>query len=121
MKIPATLFSCFVGTASLTAPSMAVTYPVSGKWGQSASSAKGPIECHGRRVMSFNSNQRTGGMRAYRNRSRTAILRRPIRIVDEFTNGQISDGHTFYTPRLVDAEHIVVQLPQGTVTLQRSK
>ena len=56
-----------------------------------------------------------------RNRSRTAILRRPIRIVDEFTNGQISDGHTFYTPRLVDADHIVVQLPQGTVTLQRSK
>jgi hypothetical protein len=41
------------------------------------------------------------------------------RIVDEFTNGQISDGHTSYMLRVVDADHIVVQSPQGTVTLQR--
>jgi hypothetical protein len=124
MKITATLFACLIGTAALTAPAMAASYPVSGKWGQSASSTKGPIECHGRRVMSFNGNQRTdstGGVRAYRNRSVTADGPSQYRIVDVFTNGLISDARTSYTLRQVDADHIVMRSPQGTVTLQRCK
>ncbi len=111
-------------TTALAAQASAATYPVSGKWGQSASSTKGAIECHGRRVMSFNGNQRTdstGGVRAFRNRSVTADGPSQYRIVDEFSNGQISDGHTSYTLRQVDADHIVVQSSQGTVTMQRCK
>jgi hypothetical protein len=124
MKTPAILLACLIGTAAFAAPAMAASYPVSGRWGQSASSAKGPIECHGRRVMSFNGNRRTdstGGVRAFRNRSVTADGPSQYRVVDEFSNGQISDGHMSYTLRQVDADHIVVQSSQGTVTLQRCK
>ena len=111
-------------TAALAAPAMGASYPVSGKWGQSASSKKGAIECHGRRVMSFNGDQRTdsgGSVHAFQNRSITADGPSQYRIVDVFTTGQISDGHTSYTLRQVDADHIVVQSPQGTVKLQRCK
>ena len=55
---------------ALAAPALADTYPVSGRWGQSASTQKGPIECHGRRVITFSGNQRRdtgGGVPSYRN------------------------------------------------------
>jgi hypothetical protein len=112
-------------TAALAAPALAATYPVSGKWGQSASSTKGAIECHGRRVISFNGNRRTdstGGVRAFRNRSVTADGPSQYRIVDEFSNAQMSDARTTYTMRVIDDDNIVLQLqPGGTVRLQRCK
>lgn len=124
MKTPIKFFICLVGAAALTTPAMAASYPVSGQWGQSASSTKGAIDCNGKRVMSFNGNQRTdstGGVRSFRNRSVTADGPSQYRIVDEFSDGLISDGHTSYTLRQVDADHIVVRSPQGSVTLQRCK
>ncbi len=111
-------------TAALAAPALAGTYPVSGRWGQSADGKPGAIECHGRRVIAFNADQRTdstGGVRAYRNRSVTADGPAQYRIVDEFTTGQISDAHVSYTLRVVDNDHIVMQSPQGTLKLQRCK
>jgi hypothetical protein len=121
MKTPALFLTALICAA---APAMAATYPVSGKWGQSASSAKGAIECHGRRVITFNGDQRTdttGGVRAFRNRSVTPDGPSQYRIVDEFSDGLINDAHTSYTLRQVDADHIVLQSQDGTVTLQRCK
>jgi len=121
MKAPALLLTALVCAA---APALAATYPVSGRWGQSASSKPGAIECHGRRVIAFNGNQRTdsgGSVPAFRNRSVTADGLSQFRIVDEFTNGQISDAHISYTLRQVDADHIVLQMPGGTVKMQRCK
>jgi hypothetical protein len=111
-------------TAALTAPALAGNYPVSGRWGESASSKKGAIDCTGLRVITFNGDQRTdtaGGVRAYRNRSVTDDGPSQYRIVDEFTTGQISDAHVTYTLRVVDSDHIVLQSPQGTLKLQRCK
>ena len=110
--------------AALAAPALAATYPVSGRWGQSASDKKGAIDCHGRRVIAFNGNQRTdsgGSVRAYQNRSVTDDGPGQYRIVDIFSNGQISGGHVSYTLRRIDADHIVLQLQSGTLTLQRCK
>jgi hypothetical protein len=119
-----TILSAMLMTA-LAVPALAGSYPVSGQWGQSASSTKGTIECHGRRVISFNGDQRTdsqGGVRAFRNRSVTADGPSQYRVVDAFTTGQISDAHTTYTLRLIDDDHIELQLEQGgTLTLQRCK
>jgi hypothetical protein len=40
--------------------------------------------------------------------------------VDEFTTGQISNAHTTYMLRLVDDDHIEMQMqPGGTLKLQR--
>jgi hypothetical protein len=111
--------------ATLAQPALADGYPVNGPWGQSSSSDNGAIDCSGKRVITFNGNQRQdskGGVPAYRNKSVTADGPSNYRVVDEFTTGQISNARTSYTLRQVDADHIVMQQQQGgTIKLQRCK
>lgn len=107
---------------ALAAPVQAQVYPVEGRWGQSASTEKGAIDCTGKRVIEFTGNQRTdtdGGVPAYRNQSVTSEGPSNYRIVDEFTTGQISAGHTSYTLRKVDAGHIEMNMDGSAVKLQR--
>jgi hypothetical protein len=107
--------------SALATPALADSYPVSGAWGQSASSEKGAIDCTGKRVITFNGNQRTdsnGGVPAYRNKSVTAVSP-GYRIVDVFTNGQVNNAQVVYTLQLVDADHIVLSGQTGTLKLQR--
>ena len=89
-----TILSALLLTA-LAAPAQAQVYPVEGKWGQSASGEKGPIDCtDSKRVIEFNGDQRTdsnGGVPAYRN-NRWCEGPSSYRIVDEFSTGQISAG-----------------------------
>jgi len=109
--------------ATLSAPALAASYPVSGRWGESASNEKGAVDCSGLRVISFNGDQRTdssGGVPAYRNESVTADGPSRYRIVDVFATGQIS-ARTEYTLTVLDADHIVLQMQGGTLTLQRCK
>jgi hypothetical protein len=114
-------------TAALATPAFAQSssYPISGKWGQSSGDSKGAIDCAGKRVMSFEGNQRTdtgGGVPAYRNRSVTTDGSSQYRVVDEFTNGMISDGHTSYKLRKLDNDHVEMQMQSGgTLKLQRCK
>ena len=77
---------------ALAVPALADGYPVSGRWGQSASTSKGPIECHGRRVITFRGEQRFdtgGGVPAYHIKSVRTDGSDRWRIVDQFTTGQI--------------------------------
>ena len=66
----------------LATPALAQSYPVSGKWGESTSSEKGPIDCtDNRRVIDFSGNQRTdsnGGVPTYWNRSVRVSVSRTI-------------------------------------------
>lgn len=113
--LPAMLL-CALATAAL-----ADDYPVSGSWGQSTSSAKGPISCGGKRVITFDGNQRTdsnGGVPAYRNKSVAGGPRR-YRVVDVFSNGQINNAQVVYTLSLVDADHIEMSGQTGSLKLQR--
>ena len=109
---------------ALGAPAFAASYPVSGQWGESTSPEKGAIDCSVKRVSGFNGDQRTdskGGVPAYRNRSVTPSDG-GYRVVDEFTTGQISNAHTTYTLRQVDADHLEMTQQGGpTLTLQRCK
>jgi hypothetical protein len=114
------LSAMFLGTLAL--PALADNYPVAGPWGQSASSAKGAIDCTGKRVIAFNGNQRTdskGSVPAYRNKSVTQAGASNYRIVDVFTNGQVNNAQTSYTLRLVDADHIEMSGQAGSLKLQR--
>jgi len=109
--------------SALAAPALADSYPVSDAWGQSTSSAKDAIVCAGKRVITFNGNQRTdseGGVPAYRNKSVTPAGASSYRIVDLFSNGQVRNGSVNYTLRLVDADHIEMAMQSGgTLKLQR--
>jgi hypothetical protein len=119
-----TILSVLFLTA-MAAPAFAEAgYPVSGKWGQSTSAEQGPVDCGGLRVIEFNGDERTdsrGGVPGYRIRSVSAEGS-SYRIVDEFTSGQISNGHVSYTLNKLDADHIVLDMqPGGTLKLQRCK
>jgi hypothetical protein len=110
--------------SALAAPVQAQIYPVQGRWGQSTSSEKGAIDCADKRVIEFNGNQRTdsnGGVPSYRNQSVTSEGTSSYRIVDEFSTGQISAGHTSYILRKVDSDHIEMVMEGGAVKLQRCK
>ncbi len=110
--------------AALAAPAYAAVYPVSGKWGQSSTSDKGPVDCSKLRVIAFNGDTRTdsgGSVPAYRNKSVTATGS-TFRIVDEFTTGQIRNGTVSYTLRQIDADHIEMNLQSGgSLKLRRCK
>ena len=111
-------------TAALSAPAFAASYPVSGRWGESTSSKPGSIDCSGKRVIDFNGTTRTdsgGSVRAFQNRSVIADGPSQYRIIDIFSNGQISSGQLSYTLRQVDDDHIVVAMPGATLRLQRCK
>ena len=109
---------------ALAFPALAATYPVAGKWGAGAPPSKDPVDCSKLRVISFDGNQRTdtgGGVPAYRNRSVTPDGATQYRIIDVFSNGQISDGQSAYVLRKVDANHIELTQSAGTLKLQRCK
>lgn len=119
-----TILTALLVTA-LATPALAQSYPVSGKWGESNSSEKGPIDCSdNRRVIDFSGNQRTdsnGGVPEYRNKSVQSVGQSDYRIVDEFSNAQVSAGHTEYTLRKVDSNRIVMDQSGTTLNLQRCK
>jgi hypothetical protein len=111
--------------AALATPALADSYPVSGRWGESDGSQKGAIDCAGKRVITFEGEQRFdtgGGVPAYHNKSVRSDGANQWRIVDEFSNGQISAADTSLTLTKVDADHIVLDLQGGhTLKLQRCK
>ena len=110
---------------TLATPALAQVYPVSGRWGESNSSEKGPIDCSGnRRIVGFFGNQRTdsnGGVPEYRNVSVQSVGQSDYRIVDEFSNAMVSAGHTEYTLRKLDSDRIVMNQSGTVLNLQRCK
>ena len=119
--LPALVCAAFV----LALPAQAGSYPVDGKWGQSASAEKGPIDCGKLRVIAFNGGQRTdsgGGVPAYRNRTVQSSGAGQFRVVDEFSTGQIGNAHVNYTLRLVNADTLELHLEKGgTLRLRKCK
>jgi hypothetical protein len=110
---------------TLATPALAQSYPVSGKWGEINGAQKGPIDCTDRRrVIDFNGNQRTdtnGGVPEYRNKSVQSIGQSDYRIVDEFSNGQVSAGQSEYTLRKIDSDRIVMNQSGTALNLQRCR
>jgi hypothetical protein len=122
MRTLAALIVCLLACLAAM-PALADSYPVSGKWGAGADTQTGPIECAGKRVISFDGNQRqdsNGGVPAYRNKSVTPEGPSSYRVVDEFTTGQINAAHSTYVLHVVDNNHIELAMQRGgTLKLQR--
>ena len=119
-----TILTALLVTA-LATPALAQSYPVSGRWGESNSPEKGPIDCSdNRRVIDFLGNQRTdsnGGVPEYRNKSVQSVGQSDYRIVDEFSNAQVSAGQSEYTLRKIDSDRIVMNQSGTALNLQRCK
>ncbi len=108
-----------------SAPALADTYPVNGRFGVVQSFTDKPPDCSGKRVIAFNGDQRTdskGGVPAYRNRSVQAAGTSSWRVIDIFTTGQISNAQAVYTLRQVkDGQLEMAMQPGGAIKLQRCK
>ena len=119
------LLSLVVAVAALSAPALAGTYPVDGRFGVVTSFSDKPLDCAGKRVVAFNGDQRTdskGGVPAYRNRSVTADGAATWKVIDIFTTGQISNAQAIYTLRAVKADQLEMTMqPGGSLKLQRCK
>jgi hypothetical protein len=118
VTLSAVVLSVLAGSA------LAQVYPVEGRFGESASSEKGTIDCAGKRVIEFRGDQRTdsnGGVPAYRNQSVTSQGASSYRVVDEFSTGQIN-GQVSYALRKIDPDHIEMNMQDGgSVKLQRCR
>jgi hypothetical protein len=111
-----------LAASCLATPALAITYPVSGRWGLSTETEPGPIDCAGKRVISFDDYRRFdsgGGVPDYRvidlvNEADTNFL-----ITEEFHTGQIW-AKIRYTLRLIDSDRIELAMsPGGTLNLKR--
>ena len=104
----------------LAAPALAADYPISGKWTYDDPSAEKAAASCGDKYMEFRGAQRVdtgGGVAQYRNVS-VAGARPAWRVVDEFFTVQIR-GRVTYTLRLVDANHVELQVGGKNVALRR--
>ncbi|HET7681187.1 MAG TPA: hypothetical protein VFK79_13770 [Xanthobacteraceae bacterium] len=117
-KITVILLAC----CCLATPAFALTYPVSGRWGLSAATEPGPIDCAGKRVIRFDPYRRFdtgGGVPDYRVIDLVNEADTTFRITEEFHTGQIR-AQIRYTLRLIDSDRIELAMsPGGTLKLTR--
>lgn len=116
-KFIATLLACCLAT-----PAFAVSYPVSGRWGQSSDPKPGPVDCAGKRVVRFDGERRFdsgGGVPDYRVKEITRQGSTAYRVTEEFNTGQVK-ARINYTLRLVDSDRLELAMsPGGTLKLRR--
>ena len=114
-----------VALVAASAPALADSYPVSGRFGVVPSFTDKPLDCAGKRIVAFNGNQRTdskGGVPAYRNRSVEPAGASRWKVIDIFTTGQISNAQAIYTLHAIDDQHVEMAMqPGGMLKLQRCK
>lgn len=114
-----------IALIALSAPALADTYPVSGRFGVVPSFTDKPPDCAGKRTIAFNGDTRTdsnGGVPAYRNKSVQNAGAQTWRVIDIFTTGQISNAQAVYTLRAVkDGQLEMAMQPGGMIRLQKCK
>ena len=119
------ILTAFMFVCLASAPALAQSYPVSGRWGVGSGGGDGPIDCSNKRVIEFNGSQRSdsnGSVPGYRIKSITANGQGEWRIVDQFTTGQIRNGTIGYTLRRGNANHLELDMQRGgSLKLQRCK
>src|SRR6187200_1712323 len=101
--------------AGIVSAAQADTYPVSGTWTYDNASEKGPAKTCGQKVMRFQGNIRrdTGtSVPEYKNISIDKRGATTWYVVDDFYTLQIR-GRMIYTLRLLDDDHIQLDLEKG--------
>ena len=116
-----TCLAIFVAIAiALGSGAAMADYPVSGKWTYENASDPGPDEACPGRTMEFRGVQRFdtgGGVAQYRNVSVDEAEPKLFAVVDEFFNVQIR-GRVTYALRILDEDHIVLQVVSTGATIQ---
>ncbi len=101
----------------VSAPAFALSYPVSGRYGESSETKPGPIDCTGKRVIRFEDQQRfdsRGGVPAYRMMQLLNEGNDAFTITEEFDTAQIRARYK-YRLRLIDPDRIEIAPVAGAV------
>lgn len=111
--------------AVASAPALADSYPVTGRFGVVPGFTVEPLDCTGQRTIAFAGNQRTdshGGVPAYRNSTVVADGAARWQVTDVFSTGQIANAQAVYTLHALDDRRVEMILQTGgTLMLQRCK
>lgn len=103
----------------------AAAYPVQGKWGQSASTDKQPVDCAHLRTIDFRGERRFdsgGGVPDFRAISVEPQGQNSWRVVEEFRTGQINARNQLTLQVASDPDRIELQLTRGgTIKLRKCK
>ena len=103
IKVAASAAFATLATLLLAAAAQAASYPVQGRWGESASSDKNPIDCTRLRTVDFQGERRFdsgGGVPDFRAISVQPEGQSSFRVVEEFRTGQIN-GRNRLTIRIM--------------------
>lgn len=88
-----TAVSTILATLLLASAAQAASYPVQGRWGESTSSDKDPVDCTRLRTVDFRGERRFdsgGSVRDFRAISVQPEGQSSFRVVEEFRTGQIN-------------------------------
>jgi hypothetical protein len=103
-------------------PALAITYPVSGRYGLSTETKPGPIDCTGKRTIRFDAYRRFdsgGGVPDYRVINLVRQSANGFLVTEEFNTGQIK-AQISYILRLIDSDRVELAMsPGGTLKLKR--
>ena len=95
---------------------LADTYPVSGLWTYRSASDKGPAQTCDRPTMEFRGDRRfdtSGGVPDYRNVRIERLDTSSFALNDLFLTWPNVRGNVYYSLRLIDEDHIEIDLPMA--------
>jgi hypothetical protein len=104
---------------------IAATYPVQGKWGQSTSTDKEPIDCTNLRTVDFRGERRFdsgGGVPDFRAISVEQQGGNAWRVVEEFRTGQINARNQLTLRTASEPDRVELELARGgTIKLRKCR
>lgn len=111
--------------ALLSAPAFAASYPVQGKWGESNSTDKTPVDCTGLRTIDFQGERRFdsgGGVPDFRALTVERQGQSAYGVTEEFNTGQINARNTITLRVLSDPDRLELAMASGgTIKLRKCK
>jgi hypothetical protein len=106
-------------------PVLAAAYPVQGKWGQSTSTDKNPVDCTALRTVDFRGERRFdsgGGVPDFRAISVEQRGQNSWRVVEEFRTGQITARNLLTLRRASEPDRVALEpVHGGAIRLRKCK
>lgn len=125
IKVAASAVFATLATLLLASAAQAASYPVQGRWGQSTSTDKNPIDCSRLRTVDFQGERRFdsgGGVPDFRAISVQPEGQSSFRVVEEFRTGQVNGRNSLTIRVKTDPDRVELDPARGgSLQLRRCK
>lgn len=116
IKVAASAAFATLAALLLASAAQAASYPVQGRWGQSTSTDKNPIDCSRLRTVDFQGERRfdsDGGVPDFRAISVHPEGQSAFRVVEEFRTGQINGRNSLTIRIKTDPDRVELDPAKG--------